>query len=684
MIRRPFILLSVFFLSFSSLVTAGLPPASEVALSGIDDEYASQLESLSSKAGLLGEFFQLKRADKALSIGDSQAAVNFAKRSNAPLFAFWRSIIMAEAALSLGKHEVVLDALKHLPRRPDILLSWDETAYRDLYQRALTARYQAKKLLKQSVSEEAAELMSLFPDRDDVKTGLGADSVVSLTIEQKVRRVSVLNTKYQYKQVPGIITAEEISHSNLSGEEKCRAFAELGNALKQVNGQAEQAIAAFYGVIDSSCSDKYTPRAMYWAGVLGSTDAESAERVLIQLAERYPRHRLTDDAYYKLYKKAEKKGDVAAEQRWRGKLMALKTGDMRNTLLFEEAFPLYQKGQYSAAAEILKAVAEGTPTKDESYPQGVYWYARSVEKAGGKKGTSLAKPYYEKLVHQFPFSYYAILSGKRIGKSVAVPALPTLGGTVPSDGGEAFSVIDDLNAAGFHDAASEVLDVALNMNPQWEIHHQEFLTRKLIESQHYRKSLELASQHFDSGAYGTVYAETDPMFAAFYPPAYRKEAQKAYSACHLPRGAIEGIMREESLFQKNVKSWVGATGLMQLMPATASMVARQLGDSYGVSFSDLTHPQANIYLGSRYLKDVLDKFDGQMPLAIMSYNAGPGNAAKWLKLFGDKDFDEFVETIPFSETRGYVKRVMRSMNVYGQYYGDSFFKSSFCPMHLKK
>ena len=641
-----------FFITMPVFAFAGLPPSSEVALSGIDDEYASQLDQLSTKSGLLGEFFQLKRADKAISVGDSQTALQYAKRSSTTLFAFWRATIVAEAALLLGKSDAALDALQSLPRRPDILLSWDETAYRDLYQRALSARYQAKKQLNQSVSEEAAELMSLFPDRDSVKMGLGADSVVSLSIEQKVRRVSVLNTKFQYKQVPGIITAGEITGSSLPSDEKCRALSELGNALKQVNGQAEQAVEAFHGVIDANCSDKYTPRAMYWAGVLGSTDTESAEGILIKLAERYPRHRLTDDAYYKLYKKAEKKGDVAAEQRWRSKLMALKTGDMRNTLLFEEAFPLYQKGKYKEAVEVFKVIAEGTPTKDESYPQGVYWYARSLERIGGKKAASVVKPYYERLVRQFPFSYYAILAGKRIGKSVFMPSLPTLGGTAPSDGGEVFAMLDELNAAGFHDAASEVLDVALNMNPQWETNNQDFLTRKLIESQHYRKALELASQHFDSGAYGTVYVEADPMFAAFYPPAFRKEAQKAYSLCHLPRGAIEGIMREESLFQKNVKSWVGATGLMQLMPTTAAMVARQLDVSYSVPLSDLANPQANIYLGSTYLKDMLDKFDGQMPLAIMAYNAGPGNAAKWLKLFGDKDFDEFVETMKRHKKHG--------------------------------
>lgn len=162
------------------------------------------------------------------------------------------------------------------------------------------------------------------------------------------------------------------------------------------------------------------------------------------------------------------------------------------------------------------------------------------------------------------------------------------------------------------------------------------------------------------------------MFAAFYPLPFRDKTEIGYKRSELPFGAIEGIMREESLFQRTARSWVGATGLMQLMPSTAAMLKRQNTD---VEFHpSLTDTESNIILGSTYLKDMRNYFSGQLPLAIMAYNAGPGNVNKWLRRFGNLELDEFIEKIPLSETRNYVKRVMRTMQVYGQIYDEEFFR----------
>ena len=121
---------------------------------------------------------------------------------------------------------------------------------------------------------------------------------------------------------------------------------------------------------------------------------------------------------------------------------------------------------------------------------------------------------------------------------------------------------------------------------------------------------------------------------------------------------------------------------MQLMPTTAQMLQRKMA-GLGID-NDLTNPTTNIMLGSRYLDDMRDFFDGRMPLAIMAYNAGPGNVRKWLRSQGSLELDEFIEAIPFSETKGYVKRVMRSMQVYGALYGDEYFKKSFFSFNVQR
>jgi len=292
----------------------------------------------------------------------------------------------------------------------------------------------------------------------------------------------------------------------------------------------------------------------------------------------------------------------------------------------------------------------------------LYWYARSLEKMGGNDNMEKAQKVYERIVSQYPYAFYATLAAERAHVALTIPALPTLQGKAPPGDNGAFALIEKLNRDGLHTAAKQVMDLAMNTHPAWETSHKEFITRTYIESQNYRKALDMAERHFDVGAYGPVEAQADPMFAAFFPPVFSEAVTGGYRLTGLPRGAIEGIMREESLFQCNVRSSAGATGLMQLMPRTAAMVAR--GNAGGASAADLTRPVDNVLLGSSYLASMQRQFGGQMPLAIMAYNAGPGNVNRFLRSLRHLDLDEFIENIPIDETRGYVKRVMRSMRVY--------------------
>ena len=131
---------------------------------------------------------------------------------------------------------------------------------------------------------------------------------------------------------------------------------------------------------------------------------------------------------------------------------------------------------------------------------------------------------------------------------------------------------------------------------------------------------------------------------------------------------IHAIIRQESVFDIKAQSPVGARGLMQLMPATAKETARKLGIPHTTA-SLTTNPAHNIKLGSKYLSDMVRRFDGSYPMASAAYNAGPGRVDKWLKTFGDPrsgevDWIDWVEMIPIYETRNYVQRVMEGVYVY--------------------
>ena len=129
---------------------------------------------------------------------------------------------------------------------------------------------------------------------------------------------------------------------------------------------------------------------------------------------------------------------------------------------------------------------------------------------------------------------------------------------------------------------------------------------------------------------------------------------------------VAGLIRQESAFESNAMSRVGAVGLMQVMPKTASKLARQLKVKY--VRGRLTDPGYNLQLGSRYLAGLIQAY-GTPEAALAAYNAGEERVAQWTAGQNYLEPAEFVESIPFTETREYVQIVMRNADVYRQVYG---------------
>lgn len=134
------------------------------------------------------------------------------------------------------------------------------------------------------------------------------------------------------------------------------------------------------------------------------------------------------------------------------------------------------------------------------------------------------------------------------------------------------------------------------------------------------------------------------------------------------KALLLGLMRQESAFDPEALSWAGARGLMQVMPATARLVARRLN----LPFSRqrlLNDPDYNLTIGTAYLAQVLEDFEGSYVLALAAYNAGPSRARRWLRDHGDFrkgeiDVVDWIEMIPFDETRDYVQRVIENLQMY--------------------
>jgi soluble lytic murein transglycosylase len=130
---------------------------------------------------------------------------------------------------------------------------------------------------------------------------------------------------------------------------------------------------------------------------------------------------------------------------------------------------------------------------------------------------------------------------------------------------------------------------------------------------------------------------------------------------------VFALARQESEFNPNAGSRVGAQGLMQLMPSTARLVARQYRLPYNAS--GLKDPSYNVQLGAAHLADLVDDFGGSYVLTLVAYNAGPRRAREWTDEFGDirggqVDPVDWVESIPFNETRQYVQKVLQNLHIY--------------------
>jgi len=195
------------------------------------------------------------------------------------------------------------------------------------------------------------------------------------------------------------------------------------------------------------------------------------------------------------------------------------------------------------------------------------------------------------------------------------------------------------------------------------------LMNEYADAGHYNRSAYIAQVTFGGQRAAMGMDGVRYLWEHAYPRAYSTNVEKYTKQFKVPEELVWGIMRAESTYRRDAISPVGALGLMQVMPFTGHKVANLIGDT-GFKAPKLLEPETSVKIGSRYLKRLMDNFDDTIPLVAAGYNAGPHRVKNWLASFGNLETDEFIEHIPFLETRNYVKKVMSNCYVYGQLYGN--------------
>lgn len=508
---------------------------------------------------------------------------------------------------------------------------------------------------------------------------------------------------------------------------------QLGRAAARA-GEYQTAVGAFYRAHESSPKSRSGREALYQAAFLSYQfqDYDGASRKFEQFLKEYPRSGLSRDSQWHMswirYLKGDYLGALNGFDRILNEKKNRQTRRYWNKIAIErinywKAMALLRMNKYTEARSLFEALAKDPMwdyyTLTAKYRLESISNLETVRKvAEGSSSNYLGiMPDGDGLVSlKEELDVNGEIIGKQEGEGVQeaeseeglnttldgvsaeeeeVPdVVATEEGTSSPDEEKAVVATDfrDPELRLRFERATLLIQVGLGEWARWELFEIERRTRnqdylKMLMASYeqirsYHRSSYISIVNFSNirsqrGIEGSRY-----LWEYAYPRAYKDSVEKYAISFNVPSEFIWGIMRTESSFRFDVVSPVGAKGLMQLMPNTAKQVARLIGDE---TFNErrLSDPDLNLRLGTKYLQRLLSKFGGSVPLAAASYNAGPHRVEGWLANFGKLEMDEFIEHIPFIETRNYVKKVVRDFGIYESLYAKATTKLTWLVQPIK-
>ena len=298
--------------------------------------------------------------------------------------------------------------------------------------------------------------------------------------------------------------------------------------------------------------------------------------------------------------------------------------------------------------ETLRAAIEAMTEKEKAQPGWRYWRARALAVLGEPE---TAEAIFRSLSGEFNF--YGQLATEELGQKITTPVALFK----PTDG--------EINATKESPGirrALELYRLGLRVEGvrEWLWAIRDFNDKELLAAAEIARRNEIYDRAINTAERTVALHDFDLRYLA----PYRDVLKARASELGLDEAWVYGLIRQESRFVTNARSGAGASGLMQLMPGTARWVAKKLGLK-NWRWSEVTDVDTNVSLGTYYLRHVLDALDGYTVLASAAYNAGPGRARAW-RPDTAMEGAVYAETIPFNETREYVKRVMANATYYAE------------------
>jgi soluble lytic murein transglycosylase len=466
-----------------------------------------------------------------------------------------------------------------------------------------------------------------------------------LTDAEKLERADSLYAGGDFRNAESVY-AEVLDA--LDPEQRTRVTFRIGMCQFMTKRYAEAAETFGYGS---------NPRWLYWRArsYYRADDLKNFRDVRAEFEKKFPSHEKLALVYLMEADEYRRQGNIAAAEKIYLRV-AERFEKSREDALWGLAWMNYMAGKFSKALWNLEQLREFKDSRE--YYKYLYWDARvrgivatrcAGEKSRGGEADEFCGRDPDSFFKGLPFdgSYYGYLIREKSGVSSDDP-VPSISSVQRPDG-ERYERIDALAAVGLRDeAVKEIVDAIRHAGTKDELF---YLGQKALSLGEYKNVVMFAEPR------------DEPEFLPYsYPDVYEEVVSRASESEGLDAFLISALMREESRYERDVVSPAGAVGLMQLMPSTARRVARSMRSHLDPSL-DLTDPETNILIGSHYLAGLVEEFR-IVPFALAAYNAGKNALRRWIGRYYKGDIPEFVENIPYTETRRYVKKVLKS---YWQY-----------------
>lgn len=625
--------------------------------------------------------------------------------------------LKAEALLALSRHELAVPILERLLRaRADTdaaseiamplayALSQTEGTSRQARQareralalyRRVFSRAPATRMARRASERAEAVLASLPPAR-----------------RRALERVPLDDRFFEaaaYARGNAHSEAERAYHAIVAalGEDhprRCEALLGEGSAILKQRDRERG--APFLARVAEACAGPTRPWARYKAG-RAYVQIGNPSRARFQydaLLRESPRHRLADDVrlYRSLLDEAQEPSAFVAGLE--SLIDEYPEGDMRSEAHFRLGMFAYNRGDFDEAARVFwRGRGEGEDAEDVR-GRCAYWHARSLERhlaarpQRGPRASSGAEDAdestaldeeadapeaelanaqsdplaaYKALIEAWPLSFYAQLAMRRlVGRDDTWLAshLARLQTDTPP---LIFEKTEAMESPGFERV------LALLRAEDFERAYEELEALELVGRQARQASVWLSAALFSAAgdlpratrlvrsrlhAFRSMMPEGQARarWRLAYPRAFSPLIETTAARAEVPPSLVRAIAREESSFNPRAVSWAHAYGLVQVIVPTA----RRHGRGLRINADTLMEPRVNLTVGTRFMAWLLARYDGQVALIPAAYNAGHGALDEWLAERGDLPFDEFVDSIPFAETRRYTRRVLQTYGVY--------------------